>query len=152
MFFTQENSPKYKKLYPKLLFRDIFKLIGEEWKKLNEKDKKRYFDLEKKSKEIFEKNKEKSNYNYIIKKKNLKKPIKSRTPFMIYLHESKDKIDKNNCILSLKKIGEKWRNISNVKKEIYINKANEDKIRYKNELIEYMKKRDKFDKKYKNVK
>ena len=146
MFFTQENTVKYKKKYPTLLFRDIFKIIGKDWKNLKNSEKAKYYDLEKKSKEIFEKNKQKSIYKYNKKKLNIKKPIKNRTPFMIYLHENKNKVDKNNCILSLKKIGESWRNISNVEKDIYIKKAEEDKERYKNELLEYIKNKDKNDK------
>ena len=119
IFFTQEKIQKYKKLYPNLLYRDIFKLIGEEWKNLKENSRKKYYDLEKQSKDIFEKNKEKSNYNYSIKKKKIKKPIRNRTPFMLYLHENKEKIDKNNCVLSLKKIGEMWK-IYQIKKKKYI--------------------------------
>ena len=129
IFFTQEINQKYKKLYPNLSFRDIFKLIGKEWKNLKEKDKKKYYDLEKKSKELFTKNKEKIKYTYTIKKKTIKKPIRNRTPYMIYLHENKDKIDKNNCIYSLKNIGVLWKDISNKEKEIYIKKEEENKKR-----------------------
>ena len=147
IFFTQEKIQKYKKLYPNTLYRDIFKLIGEEWKNLKENSRKKYYDLEKNSKELFEKNKEKSNYNYSIKKKKIKKPIRNRTPFMIYLHENKEKIDKNNCVKSLKNIGEMWKSISNKEKEIYIKKAEDDKERYKKELFEYIKIKDKIQKK-----
>ena len=145
MFFTQESTSKYKEMYPQLLFRDIFKLIGEEWRNLKDDSKKKYYDLEKKAKEEFEKEKEKSSYKYIKKETKIKKPIKNRTPFMIYLHENKNKIDKNDCILSLKKIGEKWKNISNKIKYIYIKKAEEDKERYKNELIEFLKNKNKIE-------
>ena len=65
---------------------------------------------------------------------------------MIYLHENKEKIDKNNCVKSLKSIGEMWKNISNKEKEIYIKKAEDDKERYKKELFEYIKKKDKIQK------
>ena len=139
MFFTKEKIKKYKEIHPELLFRDIFKLIGEEWRNMKESSKKKYYDLEKKSKEIFEKEKLKANYKYTKKEIKNKKPIKNRTPFMIYLHENKNKIDKNNCILSLKKIGEKWKNISDKVKCIYVQKAKDDKERYKIELIQYLK-------------
>ena len=143
IFFTQEKIPKYKKLYPNKLFRELFKLIGEEWKNLNENLKLKYYDLEKKSKELFENNKQKVKYNYTINQKKNKKPIRTRTPFMIYLHENKKNIDKKNCISSLKKIGEIWKNLSEKEKGIYIRKAEDDKERYKKDLFEYFKNKDK---------
>ena len=102
IFFSQENTSKYKNLFPNLSLREIFKLIGEEWNKLNESEKEKYYVLEKKSKENFEKNKEKNNYNYKKKTIDIKKPKRFRTAFMIYLHENKNKVDKKNCIESLK--------------------------------------------------
>ena len=146
MFFTQENAQKYKKMYPNLLFREIFKIIGTEWKNLKESSKKMYYDLEKKSKEIFEKNKEKSVYKYTKKKIKIKKPKKKRTPFMFFLKENKDKIDKTNCILSLKKIGELWKDMKEDEKEEYLQKAKEDEKRYQDELFEYLKNKDKIKK------
>ena len=141
MFFTQENSQKYKKIYPNLSFREIFKIIGTEWNSLKESSKKKYYDLEKKSKEIFEKNKEKSVYKYTKKKTKIKKPIKKRTPFMLYLRDNKDRIDKDNCIESLKKIGELWKSMTNDEKEEYIQKSKDDEVRYQKELFEYLKKK-----------
>ena len=146
MFFTQENSQKYKKIYPNLSFREIFKIIGTEWNSLKESSKKKYYDLEKKSKEIFEKNKEKSVYKYTKKKTKIKKPIKKRTPFMLYLRDNKDRIDKDNCIESLKKIGELWKSMTNDEKEEYIQKSKDDEVRYQKELFEYLKKKDKINK------
>ena len=152
MFFTQENAQKYKIMYPNLLFREIFKIIGADWKNLKASSKKKYYDLEKQSKEIFEKNKEKSVYKYTKKKIKIKKPIKKRTPFMLYLRENKDKVDKDNCIESLKKIGELWKSIANDEKEEYIQKAKDDEVRYQKELFEFLKNKDKIKKKIKKKK
>ena len=142
IFFTQEKIPKYKKLHPKLLLKEIFKLIGKDWKKLTKKEKEKYYKLENKSKETFERDKKKVKYNYKKKKIVVKKPIRYRTSFMIYLHENKNKIDKKNCIISLKKIGELWKNLNEKERDIYNKKSEEDKKRYKNELMEYLKKQD----------
>ena len=142
IFFTQENIPKYKKLEPKLLLREIFTLIGKDWKKLSKKEKEKYYKLEKKSKEMFEKSKENAKYNYRKKKIEVKKPKRYRTSFMIYLHENKNKIDKRNCITSLKNIGELWKNLNEKERNMYNKKSEEDKKRYKNELVEYLKKKD----------
>ena len=142
IFFTQEKIPKYKKTYPKLTLKEIFKLIGKDWKKLTKKEKEKYYKLEKKSKEMFDKNKRKVKYNYKKKKIEIKKPVRYRTSFMIYLHENKNKIDKKNCITSLKNIGELWKKLNEKERDIYIKKSEEDKKRYKNELMEYLKKKD----------
>ena len=61
---------------------------------------------------------------------------------MIFLHENKNKIDKNNCIVSLKNIGKLWKKLNEDEKNIYIQKSEEDKKRYKDELVEYLKKKD----------
>ena len=142
IFFTQENMAKYKQLNQNLLLKEIFKLIGKDWKKLSKKEKEKYYELEKESKEAFNKNKEKIKYNYKKKKIEIKKPVRHRTAFMIYLHENKNKIDKNNCIKSLKNLGENWKNLKEKERNVYIKKSEEDKIRYKNELIDYLKKKD----------
>ena len=65
---------------------------------------------------------------------------------MIYLHENKNKIDKKNCIMSLKNIGKLWKKLSEDEKNIYLRKSEEDKKRYKDELIEYLKKKDSLEK------
>ena len=38
IYFTQEKIPIYKKLYPNLSLREIFKLIGKEWKQIKKKE------------------------------------------------------------------------------------------------------------------
>ena len=149
IFFTQDNISKYKKLYPKISLREIFKLIGDEWNKLNEKEKVKYYELEKKSKEYFEKNKEKNNYNYKKKKIEIKKPKRFRTAFMIYLQENKSKVDKKNCIESLKDLGQQWKKLNKQEKDLYIRKSENDKQRYKKDLMDYLKKKDKIDKRKK---
>ena len=149
IFFSQENTSKYKNLFPNLSLREIFKLIGEEWNKLNENEKEKYYELEKKSKENFEKNKEKNNYNYKKKTIDIKKPKRFRTAFMIYLHENKNKVDKKNCIESLKDLGQKWKKLNKQEKDIYIKKSENDKQRYKKDLMDYLKKKDKIDKRKK---
>ena len=146
IFFTQEKTPKYKKLFPNLLLKEIFKLIGKDWKKLTQKEKIKYYELEKKSKEAFNNEKEEAKYFYKKKKIEIKKPVRNRTAFMIYLHENKNKIDKKNCIMSLKNIGKLWKKLSEDEKNIYLRKSEEDKKRYKDELIEYLKKKDSLEK------
>ena len=156
IYFTQEKIPIYKKLYPNLSLREIFKLIGKEWKQIKKKEKGKYYELEKKSKEIFNKIKEKGKYKYIKKQIMIKKPKRNRTSFMIYLHENKNKINKDNCIESLRSIGQKWKDLTDKERDLYIKKSEEDKKRYKIELVEYLKNKDIIEKKdikkYKKIK
>ena len=54
---------------------------------------------------------------------------------MLFLHENKDKIDKHNSVESLKNIAKIWKEMDYKNKQIYFEKAQEDKKRYKNEII-----------------
>ena len=65
---------------------------------------------------------------------------------MIYLQENKSKVDKKNCIESLKVLGQNWKNLSKIEKDIYIKKSENDKERYNKELMDYLKNKDKINK------
>ena len=138
IFFSEEKSKEYKKINPSISPRELFRLIGKNWKSLANNKKRKYYDLEEKSRKYFMECKNVFPYNY-NKSKVVKKPKRYRTPFMIYLHENKEKIDKSNSVTSLKLIGSTWKNMSKNKKQIYIDKSEKDKERYKLELLEYMK-------------
>ena len=140
IFFTQEKTPKYKKLFPNLLLKEIFKLIGKDWKKLTQKEKIKYYELEKKSKEAFNNEKEEAKYFYKKKKIEIKKPVRNRTAFMIYLHENKNKIDKKNCIMSLKNIGKLWKKLSEDEKQEYVKKSHACTLAYRYKKMIYEKK------------
>lgn len=138
IFFSEEKSKEYKKINPNFSQKEVFKLIGKDWKSLAKIKKKKYYDLEEKSRKQFNECKIFNPYNY-NKSKIVKKPKRYRTPFMIYLHENKKKIDKSNSVPSLKSLGSTWKNMSKYKKQIYMNKSEKDKERYKQELLIYMK-------------
>ena len=56
---------------------------------------------------------------------------------MIFLHEKKEEIDKENVVKSLKEIGQEWKNLPNIVKQYYKEKENEDKLRYQKEYSIY---------------
>ena len=68
---------------------------------------------------------------------------------MIYLHENKNKVDKKNSIESLRDLGQKWKSLNEQEKNIYIKKSENDKQRYNNELMDYLKNKDKIKKRQK---
>ena len=68
---------------------------------------------------------------------------------MIYLHENKNKVDKKNSIESLRDLGQKWKSLNEQEKDIYIKKSENDKQRYNNELMDYLKNKDKIKKRQK---
>ena len=47
---------------------------------------------------------------------------------MIFLHEKKEEIDKENVVKSLKEIGQEWKNLPNIVKQYYKEKENDCNI------------------------
>ena len=59
---------------------------------------------------------------------------------MIFLHEKKEEIDKENVVKSLKEIGQEWKNLPNIVKQYYKEKEKEDKLMYQKEYSTYTEK------------
>ena len=138
IFFVQDEIEKMRKeKQNNLNIIEKMKIIGNKWKNLPNDIKQIYINKSELDKEKFNKIKLESGipYKYKKKKEVIKKIKRFRTPFMIFLHENKDKIDKHNSVESLKKIAKIWKEMDNKNKNIYFEKAQKDKERYKNELI-----------------
>ena len=138
MLYSKKEYYNIKKKYSNLNNNEIFKLIGQNWKKLPIKNKEKYFEEEKLEKEKFNKNKIKYEYNYNKNKKLLKKPKRFRTAFMFYLQLNKNIINFQNSTKIIKELSKKWNNMDLKDKEIYIKKELDDKMRYKKEYLEYI--------------
>ena len=138
MLYSKKEYYNIKKKYSNLNNNEIFKLIGQNWKKLPIKNKEKYFEEEKLEKEKFNKNKIKYEYNYNKNKKLLKKPKRFRTAFMFYLQLNKNIINFQNSTKIIKELSKKWNNMNLKDKEIYIKKELDDKMRYKKEYLEYI--------------
>lgn len=67
------------------------------------------------------------------------KPKRPKNPFIFFFTENKDKIKneypKMNQREIIKKSGEKWKNLKQDEKEIYIKMYQKDKIRYLEEKV-----------------
>ena len=138
MLYSKKEYYNIKKKYSNLNNNEIFKLIGQNWKKLPMKNKEKYFEEEKLEKEKFNKNKIKYEYSYNKNKKLLKKPKRFRTAFMFYLQLNKNIINFQNSNKIIKELSKKWNNMNLKDKEIYIKKELDDKMRYKKEYLEYI--------------
>lgn len=138
LYFCLENRDKYINDNPGVSSIDITKLLGKEWKNLDNKEP--YYLLEQKDKEKF--NETKIHHKYTYKKSNkLKKPKRFRTAFMLFLKDQKEGIKKNKDVIgSLKEIGRRWKLLIMEERQEYINQENDDKIRYKNEYLDYIDK------------
>lgn len=87
MFFSNERRPTLKEEQPDLPFGDYAKLIGEEWKQMDDADKKPYTDMAEKDKKraerqgkTYEKKKAKGIEPKAKKKPTKKKPTKKKKP------------------------------------------------------------------------
>ena len=138
IFFVQDEIEKMRKEKQNTLnIIEKMKIIGNKWKNLSNDIKQIYIKKSELDKEKFNKIKLESGipYKYKKKKEIIKKIKRFRTPFMIFLHENKAKIDKHNSVESLKNIAKIWKEMDNKNKKSYFEKAQKDKERYKNELI-----------------
>jgi DNA repair ATPase RecN len=68
-------------------------------------------------------------------------PKKARSAYMIFVRENRSLISKNNpqlsCLEVMKQVGEKWQGLSEVEKQLYEDKSNKDKKRYKKDLVKF---------------
>jgi len=138
IFFVQEETEKMRNdKRNNLSLIEKIKIIGNKWKNLPNNIKQIYIQKSELDKEKFNKIKKENGIQYKYKKKKgiIKKIKRFRTPFMLFLHENKDKIDKHNSVESLKNIAKIWKEMDYKNKQIYFEKAQEDKKRYKNEII-----------------
>lgn len=136
LFYFEKAKLQIKNEYPTIKYRDLLKEIGKRWIALSTEEKKEYYELERIDKEKFISLKRTQTYTYNSSTKP-KKPKRFRTAFMIFLHEKKEEIDKENVVKSLKEIGQEWKNLPNIVKQYYKEKENEDKLRYQKEYSIY---------------
>ena len=120
------------------------------WRGMSDKDKKKYIELEKTAKENYLKQKEEYERNAPSKpaatKKKEKKtkeakknsgPKRAWPPFFFYQQDRREVLKKENPDKTHKNIvsmlGEEWRNLSEEKKQPYVDKSLEDQKRYEKE-------------------
>lgn len=67
-----------------------------------------------------------------------RRPKKCLSAYMIFVRETRSKVQKENqdmhVLEIMKQVGKQWQNLTDEERKVYQDKADEDKIRYRNEL------------------
>lgn len=136
ILFCKEQIPEYKIKYPHLIVRQLFKLVASEWKEL--KDKTKYKQMEEEHKKQFYESKKSKSYKYRISQK-IKRPIRYRTPFNLFLKDKKGIFEQANCTPAklVQDLAKAWNSMSQEAKAPYFDKALQDKLRYNKEYSSY---------------
>nr|KAF6459343.1 transcription factor A, mitochondrial [Rousettus aegyptiacus] len=156
--FSKEQLPIFKAQNPDAKNSELIKKIAELWRELPESEKKVYEDAYKADwqaykeeinriqeqltpsqmvsleKEIMQKRLKKK---AIIKKRELTmlgKPKRPRSAYNIFISERFQEAKDGTSQLKLKTVNESWKNLSSSQKQVYIQLAEDDKIRYYNEI------------------
>lgn len=121
---------------PSLDTKGVMKELGRMWREdIDDKQKAKYQKMAEKAKKEYLNAKQ----EYDAKNGKVQKPKKPRSAFIFYSIDARKKMEKGNVAEQSKVIGEMWRGLTDAKKEKYVNKAEEDKARYQQEMEEYRK-------------
>ncbi|XP_037661179.1 transcription factor A, mitochondrial isoform X2 [Choloepus didactylus] len=156
--FSKEQLPIFKAQNPDAKNSDLVKKIAQLWRELPDAEKKIYEDAYRTDwqaykeeinriqdrltpsqivsleKEIMQKRLKKK---ALIKKRELTmlgKPKRPRSAYNIFISESFQESKENSSQAKLKTVNENWKNLSGSQKQVYIQLAKDDKIRYDNEM------------------
>ncbi|XP_057607850.1 transcription factor A, mitochondrial [Chionomys nivalis] len=156
--FSTEQLPRFKAKHPDAKLSELIRKIGAAWRELPDAEKKVYeadFKAEWKAyKEAMSKFKdqltptqlvsfEKEERQKRLKKKAsikkreltlLGKPKRPRSAYNIYVSESFQETKEESAQGKLKTINQAWKNLSSDERQVYIQLAKDDRIRYDNEM------------------
>lgn len=125
----------------------MMKQLGKIWSNLTKDERKVYEDVARKDKERYESEMKiiTSNGRTVEKVHEVehKRPKKCLSAYMIFVRERRCKISAANpdmpVLQIMKEVGNEWQNLTPDQRQIYQAMADEDKIRYKEELKEFEK-------------
>ncbi|XP_008059871.1 transcription factor A, mitochondrial isoform X3 [Carlito syrichta] len=106
--FTKEQLPIFKAQDPDAKNSELIKRIAEIWRELPDSEKKELTMLG--------------------------KPKRPRSAYNIFVSESFQEAKDGSSQAKLKTVNENWKNLSSSQKQVYIQLAKDDKIRYDNEM------------------
>ncbi|XP_006209150.1 transcription factor A, mitochondrial [Vicugna pacos] len=156
--FSKEQLPLFKAQNPDAKNSELIKKIAELWRELPDSEKKIYEDAYRADwqaykeeinriqeqltpsqvvsleKEIMQKRLKKK---ALIKKRELTmlgKPKRPRSAYNIFIAERFQEAKDGTSQVKLKTVNENWKNLSSSQKQVYIQLAKDDKIRYYNEM------------------
>lgn len=165
MYFSNASRAKIKEDNPEMSFGDIGKMVGQKYKALSTEDRAIYDDKAAKDKERYkeqmanysepeqsdddddsDKESKGSKGKKVTKKKGKAKkdpnaPKRALTAYMYFSKAMRAKIKEENPEFSFgdmgKEIGKRYRELSSEEMAVYVAKAAEDKLRYKNAMANY---------------
>lgn len=156
--FSTEQLPRFKAKHPDVKLSELMRKIGAAWRELPDEEKKVYeadFKAEWKAyKEAMSKFKDQLTPTQLVsferegrekrlrKKTSIKKreltllgkPKRPRSAYNIYVSECFQESRENSSQGKLKTINESWKNLSSDERQVYIQLAKDDRIRYDNEM------------------
>ncbi|XP_072485014.1 transcription factor A, mitochondrial isoform X2 [Notamacropus eugenii] len=156
--FTMEQRPMLTQQNPNLKSTEIIKKLAEAWRELPESQKKVYEDATKAALQVYkeeaakymaelspnqkkilkeEKRRRKIRKEVIKKKRELTffgKPKKPRSGYNIFISEHFKEAKGISSQQMMKLLNEEWKSLSSSRKQVYVQLAQDDKIRYVNEM------------------
>ncbi|KAG9484968.1 hypothetical protein GDO78_008197 [Eleutherodactylus coqui] len=156
--FVSEHRPTLAKQYPEAKLTEISKILALEWKGLSESARKRYVEAanEELSKYKSEVRKYKENLNplelqllnekkkeRLVKRKHIRhrreltilgKPKGARSAYNIYMSENFQETKGISMTEKMKHLQEDWKRLPQSQKQMYVQLAQDDRIRYENEM------------------
>ncbi|XP_074092262.1 transcription factor A, mitochondrial [Macrotis lagotis] len=156
--FTVEQRPIFKEQNPDLKSKEIIKKLAEAWRELPESQKKVYEEATKADFKVYkeevskykaelnpeekkslkeEKRRKRARKEIIKKKRELTvfgKPKKPRSGYNIFISEHFKETKGLSSQETMKVLNEEWKALSLSRKQVYMQLAQDDKIRYANEI------------------
>lgn len=158
MRYVQQQQPIMVRLHPEIKAVDIIRKIAQQWRTLNPDQKRPFEEASLKAREQFKVDlqrymsqltpaqerqqaldrKQRLAKRKAIRKKreltSLGKPKRPRSPFNIYMSEHFEEARGATTPAKMKSLLQDWRNLFSHQKQVYTQLAEDDKIRYKNEM------------------
>ncbi|KAK5851337.1 hypothetical protein PBY51_002140 [Eleginops maclovinus] len=156
--FVIQQQPVITRHYPEIKSVDIIRKIAQQWRTLTAEQKKPFEEASRQAREQFkvdlqryqalltpaqlqqqiqERRQRLAKRRTIVKKRELTslgKPKRGRTPLNIYISEHFEEARGLTTQEKMKSMVQDWRSLTSHQKQIYTQLAEDDKIRYKNEI------------------
>uniref|UniRef100_A0A3B4B3Q7 Transcription factor A, mitochondrial n=2 Tax=Periophthalmus magnuspinnatus TaxID=409849 RepID=A0A3B4B3Q7_9GOBI len=158
MRYVLQQQPIMVRLHPEIKSVDVIRKIAQQWRTLSPEQKKPFEEASVKAREQFkvdfqhymaqltpaqEKQQALDKKQRLAKRKairkkreltSLGKPKRPRSPFNIYMSEHFEEARGATTQAKMKSLMQDWRNLFSHQKQVYTQLAEDDKIRYKNEM------------------
>ncbi|XP_072522799.1 transcription factor A, mitochondrial [Salminus brasiliensis] len=158
LHYVKEQQPVIVRQHPDIKGVDVFRKIAQQWGTLTPEQKRPFEELSVAAKKQYEVDLQKYQAQFTpaeiaameeerrqkmakreaIRKKrelnNLGKPKRPRTPFNIFMAEHFEEAKGTTMPDKMKSLLDEWRGCHDTQKQVYVQLAEDDKVRYKNEI------------------